>query len=257
MNDKHPLDLHGRTVVITGGNAGIGLGMAEALAAAGADIAVWGRSDDRNKRAAERLRGHGRRVAAVRCDVSDERQVEEAMARTVAALGNVHACFANAGVGGAAPSYLQMTTAEWRRVLAVNLDGFFFTTRAAARHMVEHGEGGSIVAVSSLAAVEGQARGQHYAASKGAMVSMTKAMAVEFARYGIRANAIVPGWIDTGMTAGLLDTEPMRTKVLRRVPFRRWGTPADLGGVAVYLASDASAYHTGDTLVLDGGYAVY
>lgn len=257
MSGANPLGLDGKTVLVTGGNDGIGLGMAEALAAAGANVAIWSRNERRNEEAVKRLRDHGGRVEAVRCDVSDERQVEDAMARTVSSLGNVHACFANAGVGGFAPSFLEMTTDEWHRVLAVNLHGFFFTTRAAVRHMVEHGEGGSIVGISSLAAIEGQARGQHYAASKGAMLSMIRAIAVEFARHGIRANAILPGWIDTSMTAGMLHSEPVQTKVLRRVPVRRWGTPGDFGGAAVYLASDASAYHTGDTLVVDGGYAVF
>lgn len=257
MTGEHPLDLHGKTALVTGGNGGIGYGMAEALAAAGAAVAIWGRDERKNEDAAKRLQAYGGHVVAVRCDVSREQQVEAAMARTVASMGNVHACFANAGVGGRAPSYLEMTTEEWHRVLAVNLNGFFFTTRAAARHMVEHGEGGAIVAVSSLAAVEGQARGQHYAASKGALLSMTRAMAVEFARHRIRANAILPGWIETDMTAAAFDTEPMQNKVLKRVPSRRWGTPGDLGGLAVYLASDAGAYHSGDTLVVDGGYSVF
>lgn len=250
-------NLSGRTVVVTGGNGGIGLGLAEAVAAAGANVAIWGRNEDKNVAATAQLEAYGTKVVAIRCDVAEEEAVEAAMAETADRLGDVHVCFANAGVGGAAASYLEMTTAEWRRVLSVNLDGFFFTTRAALGNMVEHGHGGSIVAVSSLAAIEGQPRGQHYAATKGALLSMTRAIAVEFARHDVRANAILPGWIETDMTDGMLDLEPMQQKVLKRVPVRRWGQPADFGGLAVYLASDASAYHTGDTFVVDGGYAIF
>jgi NAD(P)-dependent dehydrogenase (short-subunit alcohol dehydrogenase family) len=250
-------DLTGRTVVVTGGNGGIGLGMADALAAAGANVAVWGRNEEKNAAAVEQLERHERGALAVRCDVADEAQVEAAMAQTVDRFGAIHGCIANAGVGGAAPSYLEMTTEEWRRVLAVNLDGVFFTTRTALDNMAEHGEGGSIITVSSLAAIEGQARGEHYAATKGALLSMTRAMAVEFARHGVRANAVLPGWIETDMTDGMLESEPMQTKVLKRVPMRRWGQPADFGGIAVYLTSDASAYHTGDVFVVDGGYAIF
>jgi NAD(P)-dependent dehydrogenase (short-subunit alcohol dehydrogenase family) len=150
-----------------------------------------------------------------------------------------------------------MTADEWHRVLRINLDGVFFTLRAAARHMVERGGGGSLAVTSSLAAIEGQARGQHYAATKGAVISMIRALAVEHARHGIRANAILPGWIETPMTDRLFAWEPMQKKVFPRIPIRRWGEARDFGGLAVYLASDASSYHTGDTLVVDGGYSIF
>jgi NAD(P)-dependent dehydrogenase (short-subunit alcohol dehydrogenase family) len=191
--------------------------------------------------------------------VSDEAAVERAFAETLAALGRVDACFVNAGVAGrrGAGAFTEMTTAEWRRVMSVNLDGAFFTLRAAARHMVERGDGGSLVVTSSLAALSGQARGEHYAATKGGLISMMKALAVELARSGVRANAVVPGWIDTPMTEAVLRWERFAEKVLPRVPMRRWGAPEDFGGIAVYLASDASRYHTGDTFVIDGGYAVF
>jgi NAD(P)-dependent dehydrogenase (short-subunit alcohol dehydrogenase family) len=150
-----------------------------------------------------------------------------------------------------------MTTAEWRRVMSVNLDGTFFTLRAAARHMVERGDGGSLVVTSSLAALSGQARGEHYAATKGGVISMMKSLAVELARFGVRANAIVPGWIDTPMTERTLRWDKFVERVLPRVPMRRWGVREDFGGLAVYLAADASRYHTGDTFIIDGGYAVF
>jgi NAD(P)-dependent dehydrogenase (short-subunit alcohol dehydrogenase family) len=252
-----PFDLTGTVALVTGGNGGIGLGMAQALADAGASVCIWGTDEGKNAAAAAALAGRGGRVLALRCDVGDEREVETALARTLDAFGAVHACFANAGVGGAAPSFVELSTAEWRRVLRTNLDGAFFTLRAVARHMIARGGGGSLVVTSSLAAVEGVARGEHYAATKAGVNAMVRGLAVELARHRVRANAILPGWIATAMTAGALDDEVVRRKVFPRIPLRRWGEPADFGGIAVYLASAASAYHTGDTLVIDGGYAVF
>ena len=254
-----PFDLSGNVALITGGNSGIGLGMAEGLAASGAAVCIWGTSESKNAAALERLTKHGGRALALACDVADEAAVEGAFAETVATLGRVDACFVNAGVAGRreVPSFVEMTTAEWRRVLSVNLDGAFFTLRAAARHMSERPGGGSLVVTARLAAVSGQPRGEHYAASKGGLISMMKALAVELARHGVRANAIVPGWIDTPMTERTLRWDKFVEKVLPRVPARRWGASEDFAGIAVYLASDASAYHSGDTFIIDGGYAAF
>ena len=252
-------DLTGKVALITGGNSGIGLGMAEALAQAGAAVAIWGTNEEKNRGALERITKLGGRATALRCDVADEAAVERAFADTLATHGRVDSCFVNAGVAGrrGLNSFLEMTTEEWRRVMSVNLDGAFFTLRTAARHMVERGDGGALVVTSSLAALSGQARGEHYAATKGALISMMKAIAVELARHGVRANAIVPGWIDTPMTEKTLRWDRFVEKVQPRVPMRRWGVPEDFGGLAVYLASDASRYHTGDTFVIDGGYAIF
>src|SRR4051812_19183638 len=215
-------DLSGHVALITGGNSGIGLGMARGLAESGASVAIWGTNESKNEAAAHELETYGTKVAAFRCDVGDEQQVEDAFAATLEAVGRVDSCFANAGVGGAAPSFMEMTADEWHRVLRVNLDGVFYTTRAAARHMVERDGGGSLVGIASRAGVEAPPRGQHSAATKGGVISFMKACAVELARHGIRANTILPGWIDTPMAAPALHWDRFKEKVLPRVPVRRW-----------------------------------
>lgn len=249
-----PFDLSGKVALITGGNSGIGLGFAEALAASGASVCIWGSNPDKNAQSLEALQVYGTKVAAMTCDVGDEAAVDAGFAQVLADFGRVDGCFANAGVGGRAKSFMEMSSEEWHRVTRVNLDGAFYTLRAACRHMQERGDGGRLVSTASLAALSGQARGQHYAATKGALVSMTYALAVEMARYGVTANVVLPGWIETAMTEQAFAWEKFAANVMPRIPVRRWGTKEDFGGIAVYLMSDASAYHSGDTFVIDGAY---
>jgi NAD(P)-dependent dehydrogenase (short-subunit alcohol dehydrogenase family) len=256
-----PFNLKGKVALVTGGNRGIGLGMAEALAQSGADIVVWGSSAAHNQSAQGQLDTHGVRVLAQQVDVADEAAVVAAMAEAALVMGRIDTVIANAGIGGGARSFSEMSVDIWRRVLSVNLDGVFFTCREACKHMVARAQGGdpggSIAVTASLAAIEGAARNEAYAATKGGVISMMRAIAVEHARYGVRANAILPGWIATDMTAGAQDSPAFAEKVIPRVPARRWGEPADFGGIAVYLASDASKYHSGDTFVIDGGYSIF
>ncbi len=252
-----PFDLSGRTAVVTGGNGGIGYGMAKALAAAGARVAIWGSNPEKTEKAKAMLTSEVGAVEAFVCDVTNEAQVEQTFAASVAALGKVDACFANAGVSAKPTPLLEMSLAEFRRVLQVNLEGTFLTFRAAARHMAERGEGGALVATASTAAIEGAARNSHYGASKGGLTAYVRALAVELARYRIRVNSILPGWIETEMTARVMGDERFRAAVLPRIPARRWGTWDDFGGIAVYLASDASSYQTGEQFVIDGGYTKF
>lgn len=245
--------LAGKTALITGGNGGIGLGMARGLAANGADVVIWGTNTSKNAAALEELTQFKTRVSAVQCDVGDPDQVSASFARAVEEFGHIDACFVNAGVGGNAPSFADMSHDEWRRVMRVNLDGAFYTAQEAARHMMTIG-GGSLVFTTSGSAFFGQAKGQHYGASKAGLVAMSKAIAVEHARHGIRSNAILPGWIESEMTAPAFGWDTFVDKVLPRVPMRRWGSPDDFSGIAVYLASDLSKYHTGDVITIDGGY---
>ncbi len=256
-----PFNLTGKVSLVTGGNRGIGLGMARALAQAGSDIVIWGTSAAHNLAAEGELTTLGVRVLAQQVDVADEAAVVAAMGEAAVAMGRIDTVIANAGIGAAARSFSDMTVEIWRRNMAVNLEGAFFTCREACRHMVSRSgagdPGGSIAVVASLAAIEGAARNQAYAATKGGVISMMKSIAVEHARYGVRANAILPGWIATDMTAAAQASTAFAEKVIPRVPARRWGEPDDFGGIAVYLASDASRYHTGDSFLIDGGYAIF
>jgi len=255
-----PFDLSGRGALVTGGNGGIGLGMARALLAAGANVAIWGSREEKTRAAHMQLVdecGHPSRVHAFVCDVGDEAQVEDTFARTAAVLGRVDACFANAGVSSKGTMLTDMTLEEFRRVQRVNVEGVFLTFRAAARHMAQHGQGGSLVATASTAAIEGAARNSHYGASKGAVTSMVRALAVELARHKIRVNSILPGWIVTEMTERSVGNEKFADAVLPRIPARRWGEIDDFGGIAVYLASSASGYTTGEQFVIDGGYTKF
>jgi NAD(P)-dependent dehydrogenase (short-subunit alcohol dehydrogenase family) len=248
-------DLTGHVALVTGGNSGIGLGMADALAVQGAAVAIWGTNPAKNAAAAEQLRVHGNPVLDLVCDVGDHQAVIDSMQTTVHTLGRLDSCFVNAGVGGQAESFATMSDEEWHRVMRVNLDGAFFTAQEAVKHMVAQSpQGGSIVFTTSGSAFYGQQRGQHYGGSKAALNAMMKGIAVEHARHGIRANSVLPGWVESDMTAPAFGWDKFVANVMPRIPMRRWGTPADFAGIAVYFASRASVWHTGDVITIDGGY---
>ena len=246
-------DLTGKVALITGGNSGIGLGMAQGLADSGANVCVWGTNEMKNIAAEKSLTRENNKVAALQCDVSDENAVENAFKETLQIFGKVDSCFANAGAGGGA-AFHEFPTETWKRVMAINLEGTFYTLRAASRHMIERGEGGRLIGTSSTSAIHGAARNEAYAATKGAMLAMIRGLSVELARYGITANSIIPGWVETAMTSRRVGDEKFEDRVMKRVPLRRWGQPEDFAGLAIYLASDASSYQTGEEFVVDGGY---
>jgi NAD(P)-dependent dehydrogenase (short-subunit alcohol dehydrogenase family) len=254
-------DLSGRAAVITGGNGGIGRGIAQALATAGCNVSIWGRNAEKNKAAAATMAGAAGKVDTRICDVSDPASVKTAMAATLDAFGRVDGCFANAGIGGGRHAFIDRTEEQWRSMFATNLDGVFHVFQAAARHMTERANAGDkfgrLVATSSLASLFGTARNEHYAATKAAINALCRALAVELARHGVTSNAILPGWIKSDMTARVLADDKFVAAIMPRIPMRRFGEPGDFGGIAVYLMSKASSYHTADCFVIDGGYTAF
>jgi NAD(P)-dependent dehydrogenase (short-subunit alcohol dehydrogenase family) len=179
------------------------------------------------------------------------------MTRVVDEFGRLDSCFANAGMTGEPIAFVDATLADFRAVTTVNLDGVFLTLREAARHMIALGNGGSLVATSSMGTRFGAPRMQAYGASKAAVTAMVNGIAVELAPYGIRANTVLPGWAQTPMTDTIFGTPQIAGGLLRRIPAKRWGQPQDFSAIAVYLASSASVYHTADSILIDGGYSAF
>lgn len=248
--------LDGRAVLVTGGNGGIGQGMAEACAAAGARVVIWGRDEGKNDAAVEALRAGGAEAWAFRCDVTEPEEVDAAFARSVEAAGRIDSFFANAGVGGTGTPFLDLGLDEWHRVLRTNLDGAFLCLQAAARHMVEQG-GGALVAVSSTSAIHGAAGNEAYGTSKTALLGLVRALAVALARHHVRVNALLPGWTLTDMSSPAYAWDRFREATTARIPLRRWADPAEMGPAAVFLADPTATMHTGDAVVVDGGYTVF
>jgi NAD(P)-dependent dehydrogenase (short-subunit alcohol dehydrogenase family) len=251
-------DLSGKVALVTGGNTGIGLAFARALGDARASVAIWGRSAAKNEAALGELTARGIDAAATQVDVTDEDAVTRAMAETVERFGRLDACFANAGgLGPVAPSFVESTGDDWRATISLSLDSVYFTMREASRVLIEQGTGGSLVATSSLSAHYGSVRGSHaYAAAKAGVTTLMRGLAVELGRHRIRANTISPAWVDSDMMAGIDGNAALADQIRKRIPLRRWAGTTELGAVAVYLAGDGSTWHTGDELILDGGYHV-
>ena len=252
-------DLRGRVALVTGGNAGIGLGMATGLARAGAAVAIWGTNEVRNAAAVDALAAEqpDGEVAAFAVDVADETAVDAGIAAVVERFGRLDCCFANAGITGPPAPIEELSVDIWRRVLAVNLDGLMFTLRAASRQLRRQGDGGALVVTSSIGSLHGMARHAAYAATKGGVAAVVRALAVELARDDITVNAILPGWVDTAMTEEMLASSSAVNRILPRIPLRRWGTPDDFAATAVLLAGPGARYLTGQAIVIDGGYTIF
>lgn len=248
-------DLTGKVALVTGANSGLGLAMAEGLARAGADVVIWGRREEANAAAAAQLARHGTRVTHRAVDVANEAEVVAAFAAAVTEMGRVDTVIANAGTAGQKP-FVDMDAQTWHGLLGVNLHGAFYTVREAGKHMKARSEagdrGGSIVLNGSLSVFTGVPGIAHYATAKGGLNSLAKTMAVELGAYDVRVNVICPGFIPTGIS-NPDNIKPIIDATIARSPIKTIGKPEDLQGIVVYLASDMSKYHSGDTITLDGG----
>jgi 2-dehydro-3-deoxy-D-gluconate 5-dehydrogenase len=246
-------DLTGRVAVVTGGNGGIGLGMAKGLAAAGASVVLAARNVEKGEAAAE-LASSGARSAFIALDVADEASCLATIEATVERFGRLDILVNNAGTSIRKPpeSY---TAAEWHAVLDTNLTGALFCSQAAYPAMKQAGAG-KIINIGSMYSIFGTSYGAAYAASKGALVQLTKSLAIAWAKDNIQVNAVLPGWIDTELTQGARrHVAELHDRVLDRTPAGRWGVPEDLAGIAVFLAAPASDFVTGAAIPVDGGYS--
>lgn len=247
-------DLTGHVALVTGGNTGLGLGMARGLVKAGAEVAIWARNEDQNRRACEELEALGGKAQSFVCDVLDSAAVVSAMAATLDAFGRVDSCFANVGGSGVRGPFLEIPPQGWEATMALNFHSVITTFQAVTHHFVTRGGGGRLVATSSTAALLG-IPGGGYSASKAAVSGLVRSLAIELAPAGITVNAILPGYIETEMS---LDTpQAFRDACHRRTPSGMIGTLEDMEGIAVYLASSASRLMNGQSIVLDGGHSIF
>ena len=249
-------DLHGRVAIVTGGNGGIGLGIADGLARAGADIVVAARDRRKTDAAVKQLTAAGVRALGLATDVADERSVAEMVTATLDEFGRADVLVNNAGIAMRKPPQ-EYSKDEWNKVMGVNLTGAFLCSREVYPHMAKVG-GGKIINIGSMTSIFGLDWAAPYSASKGGIVQLTKTLAIAWAKDNIQVNAILPGWIDTDLTAPLETRFRERHRqISSRIPQGRWGEPEDLGGAAVFLASRASDYVTDVALPVDGGYSSF
>jgi len=247
---KNPFDLSGRVAVVTGANTGIGQGIAVALAQAGADVALVGRTAA--SETADKVRALGRRAEIVSADLSTIEPVDRVVDETVDKLGRIDILVNNAGIIRRADA-VEFTEEDWDAVVDTNLKSVFFLCQAAAKKMIPQGRG-KIINIASMLTFQGGIRVPSYTASKSGIGGLTKLLANEWAAKGINVNAIAPGYIATNNTAALQADETRNRQIMDRIPAARWGDPGDLGGAAVFLASSASDYVQGHILAVDGGW---
>jgi 2-deoxy-D-gluconate 3-dehydrogenase len=247
-------NLKGKVALVTGGNGGIGLGIARGLAHAGAAIAVVGRNAEKNTSAVKELEALGVKTIGIVADVTDRKQVDKAVAETASRLGGVDILVANAGTN-IRKKPQDYTAAEWHQVIDTNLTSMFICCQAVHPEMVKRG-GGKIVTIGSMTSLFGFDVAPVYASTKGAAVQLTKSLASAWARDNIQVNSILPGWIDTDLTKRARQIIPtLHDKVVDRTPAKRWGVPGDFEGIAVFLCSGASDFVTGTAIPVDGGFS--
>ena len=250
-----PFDLSGKVAIVTGGNGGIGLGIATGLAKAGAAIVIAARDQKKSAAAAEELQKIGARVATVEVDVQDKQSCLDMAKAALDRFQRIDILFANAGINIRKPPQ-DYTPAEWQAVLDVNLNGPFFCAQAVYPSMKAQG-GGKIVTTGSMTSIFGVPFAPAYSTSKGGIVQMSKSLATAWAKDNIQVNCILPGWIDTDLTkAARKQVDGLHDRVVARTPAGRWGDPQDFAGIAVFLSSTASDFVTGTAIPVDGGYSI-
>lgn len=247
-------DLTGRVAVVTGGNGGIGRGIALGLAEAGAAVAIFGRNDEKNQRVLSELRAIGVPSMAVKVDVTNRAGLQPALEKVERELGSLSILVNNAGNASLSGGVLQEKPEDWDSVIETHLNAAFLLSKLAAGSMLRR-KSGKIINIASMYSFFGSGLAPSYSAAKGAMIQLTKSMAVELAPHNIQVNAIAPGWIETELTAPVR-TMPWNDEILARTPAGRWGQPEELAGTAVYLASRGSDFVTGTTVCVDGGYSI-
>jgi 2-deoxy-D-gluconate 3-dehydrogenase len=247
-----PFDLTGKTAFVTGASRGIGRVIAAAFAGAGADVALVARSEDGLKETARQITDQGREAVIIPADVTDEEAVNAAVDEAIGRLGHLDIVVNNAGGNNFTMPVLDMRPSGWHKIMRLNVDSTLYVCRAAGRHLTERGTG-SVINVASVAGLGGAPGLSHYGAAKAAVVSLTKSLAVEWAAQGVRVNALCPGWTATDLNRFLWDSEDGGQAIIAGVPMGRWGQVEEMAGPAVFLASDASSFMTGQVLVVDGG----
>lgn len=252
---RFPSTLQGKVAIVTGGNGGIGLGMAQGLAAAGATVVIAARDAEKSATAVATLVALGSTASAIAVDVTDEAACQAMVASTVSQYGRLDILINNAGINIRKPPQ-DYTLAEWHQILQTNLTSAFLCSQAAYPAM-KRASGGKIINIGSMMSIFGASLATPYAASKGGIVQMTRALACAWAADHIQVNAVLPGWVDTELTqTARRDVTGLHERVLARTPAGRWGTASDFAGIAVFLASAASDFVTGTAIPVDGGYSV-
>jgi 2-dehydro-3-deoxy-D-gluconate 5-dehydrogenase len=257
MKTSGLFELNGSVAVVTGGNGGIGRAIALGLAEAGASVAILGRNEEKNRRVLSELKAIGLPATAVKLDVTDRSSLEPALDRVESELGGISILVNNAGNVSLSGGVLNEKPEDWDNVIETQLNAVFLLSKLAAKSMASR-KRGKIINIGSMYSYFGSGLIPSYSAAKGAIVQLTKSMAIELAPHNIQVNAIAPGWIETEMTAPVRTTpmELMNEEILARTPAGRWGQPEEVAGTAVYLASRASDFVTGTTIRVDGGYAI-
>lgn len=248
-------DLTDKVALVTGGNGGLGLAFGRGLVKSGAKVAIWGRNQSKNAEAVDELRAMGGDVEAFACDVTDEAQIQAAFDATLNRFSKVDSCFANAGGGGYRGMSHLTSRDAWLQTVDLNLMSVIQSWKPVTEHLIARGAGGRLVVTSSAAAIAGMAGAAGYSATKAAVCGLVRALAIELGQAGIRVNAVLPGFIETEMS--LNTPKEFQDACKRRSAIGRIGTLADMEGIAVYLASDASDFMTGQSIVLDGGHLIH